>query len=131
MGGIVQGIQDALFGGKPNRWTQGQWDTFCDNYSKMGKGVFSWTDFVPPTNLPGIGVKAIGLSLKGLVSGGNRGRFAGYVETLNQCYAQRLTTQEIYDTYSYNMTAIGYTYDQVFTTALALHDKVFPRMRLD
>ena len=43
MAGILQSVHDALFGGKPNRWNQKQWDNFCESYAQMEKGVFSLT----------------------------------------------------------------------------------------
>ena len=124
------GLFDKLFVVKP-RWTAAEWDTFSKNYDAMAKGVFSWTDFIPPTNLPGVGVKAILLSLKTMVSAGNKGLIAGYVDKMHQCYRDGVNTSDIHATYNVKWTALGYSFNEVFTVVLALHDKVFPGERKD
>lgn len=129
--GILQTLQDAWFGGKPNRWTQQQWDVFCENYAQMEKEVFSWTDFIPPTSLPALAKAMINLSLKSLIGGGNRARFAQHVDKLNLYYLEGGNTRERYQDYSDKYTAVGYSKDEVFIITLALHDRVFPGARRD
>ncbi len=131
MAGILQSVHDALFGGKPNRWNQKQWDGFCESYAQMEKGVFSLTDFIPPTSLPALASTLIKLSLKSLVKGGNRALFAGYVDLFNRQYSEGAKTRDLYESYSVKMTALGYSYDEVFVITLILHDCVFPGMRRD
>ena len=131
MAGILQSIHDALFGGKPNRWTQKQWDTFCESYAQMEKGVFSLSDFKPPTSLPALAATILTLSLKSLIKGGNRALFAGYVDLFNRQYTEGSNTRDLYETYSVKMTALGYSYEEVFVITLVLHDCVFPGVRRD
>ena len=131
MAGILSSLHDALFGGKPNRWTQQQWDTFCESYAQMEKGVFSLTDFIPPTSLPGLASVIIKLSLKSLIKGGNRALFAGYVDLFNRQYTEGSNTRDLYETYSVKMTALGYSYEEVFVITLVLHDCLFPGVRRD
>lgn len=129
--GILQTLQDALFGGKPKRWTQQQWDVFCENYASMEKEVFSWGDFKPPTSLPALAAALIKLSLKSLVKGGNRGRFAIHVDNLNLYYLDGGNTRDRYQDYWTQYTAAGYGNDEVFIITLVLHDRVFPGVRRD
>ncbi|MCC6133961.1 MAG: hypothetical protein LM550_14210 [Candidatus Contendobacter sp.] len=129
--GILQTLEDMLFGGKPTRWTQQQWDVFCENYAKMEKEVFSWGDFKPPTSLPALAATLITLSLKSLIKGGNRARFAQHVDKLNLYYLDGGNTRDRYEDYWTQYTALGYNNDQVFIITLALHDRVFPGARRD
>lgn len=129
--GIMQTLQDILFGGKPNRWTQEQWDVFCENYAQMEKEVFSWSDFKPPTTLPALATTVMSLSLKGLLKGGNRARFAQHVDKLNLYYLDGGTTRERYQYNDFLYTAAGYSNNEVFIITLALHGRVFPGARRD
>lgn len=131
MAGILQTLQDALFGGKPKRWTQQQWDVFCENYALMEREVFSKDDFKIPKSLPDLAVTLINLSLKSLIKGGNRGRFAIHVDNLNLYYLDGGKTYDRYQDYWTQYTAAGYGNSEVFVITLALHDRVFPGMRRD
>lgn len=122
---------DLVYGGKPTSWTAAQWQTFGDQYANMANGVFKWTDFIPPTNLVSVASKMITLSLKALISGGNRTLFAGYVDFLNRQYLEGARTSEILFVYSHKFNAVGYSNEQVQIIALALHDRVFPGVRKD
>ena len=73
----------------------------------------------------------ITLSLKALISGGNRTLFAGYVDFLNQQYLEDARTNEILFVYGHKFNAAGYSGEQVQMIALALHDRVFPGVRKD
>lgn len=131
MSSVLHAIEDAIFGGRPKRWSAPEWDTFNRTYDEIGRGVFTALDLLPPTSIPGVGVKAISLSLKGMISGVNRGQFAKWVDTLNAWCADGGSTRDFYDTYflSGKMNVPGYSTEAVFTITLALHDAVFPRLR--
>ncbi len=122
---------DLIYGGKPRRWSDTQWQTFSDEYANMARGVFKWTDFIPPLSLTSVAPKMITLSLKALISGGNRTLFAGYVDFLNQQYLEDARTNEILFVYGHKFNAAGYSGEQVQMIALALHDRVFPGVRKD
>ncbi len=100
-------LQDLLYGGKPKRWTDTQWRTFDENYSRMANGVFSWSDFKPPTNLAALTATIINLSLKSMISGGNRGLFAGYVDLLNREYLAGSRTSDIFFYTEANLTPLA------------------------
>lgn len=128
---MMQYIRDTIFGGKPNSWTEAEWKTFDDNYTAMARGVFKWTDFIPPTNLASVGTKMIGLSMKALISGGNRTLFAGYVDLFHRKYQEGERTSQIVFMYEHKFNAIGYTNEEVQCIILALHGCVFPGERKD
>lgn len=78
------GAWDKFWGGQPNSWSNEQYDKFKKAYSQIVDGKFGFLDYVPPLNIPGAGGKIAMLSVKGMVSLGEKGVYAGKVEQLHQ-----------------------------------------------
>ena len=77
------GFWDWVFGTYPKKWTSQQSAAFNRAYDSMVSGVFSWSDFIPPTDLRGAGTSMMQWSLKALVQFGNKGSTALDVETVH------------------------------------------------
>ena len=77
------GLWDIIIGGQPKEWSDEQWETFKTQYGNMVSGSFSWMDFLPPTNLPGAGIKMASMSVKLMFDRGEMGKFASWVTYLN------------------------------------------------
>ena len=95
------GFWDWVFGTYPKKWTSQQSAAFNRAYDSMVSGVFSWSDFIPPTDLQSVGTSMMQLSLKALVQFGNKGATARDVESVHNMLVDGAKPHDIYDTYSY------------------------------
>lgn len=119
------GLLDVITGGKPKSMSSAQFDRFKEHYDQLVDGKFSWLDAIPPTNIPGIGGKIAMLSVKGLLSFGERGVYAGKTAKLHE----ELKTQSLGDikflwTQPNGACGVGFldkNAERVFVRICALH----------
>ena len=95
------GFWDWVLGTYPKKWTSKQSGAFNKAYDSMVAGQFSWSDFIPPTDLRGAGTSMMQWSLKALVQFGNKGSTALDVETVHDLLLAGDRPRDIYDTYAY------------------------------
>jgi len=92
----------SWLGSYPGDWSKDQIKRFDETYNRMVKGVFSWTDFIPPTDLPGLGTTMMQLSLKALLGFGNLGRTALATGAVHDGLAQQPPNQVFEDWKGFN-----------------------------
>ena len=118
---------DDILGTYPASWSKPQVEAFNKAYDNMVSGVFGWSDFIPPTDLAGVGTTMMGLSLKAMVQFGNKGSTALDVESVHNLLKQT-SPHDIFDIYQYtkfNRVGTGLTRMQVFCVILKLESIVY------
>jgi hypothetical protein len=122
------GVLDYIFGTYPSKWTAQQTSAFSRAYDSMVAGTFSWTDFIPPTDLPGVGSTMMMWSLKGLVQFGNKGTTALDVEFVHNKLLAGAKPSDIYEDYQYTKLkrpGTGMNEKQVLCVILKLESIVY------
>ena len=122
------GILDYFFGTYPGKWTAQQTSAFSRAYDSMVAGTFSWTDFIPPTDLPGVGSSMMQWSLKALVQFGNKGTTALDVENVHNKLLDGAKVSDIFEDNQYTKfkrPGTGMNEKQVFCVILMLESIVY------
>ena len=126
------GAWDKITGGQPKSWSDAQFATFKVAYNSMVEGKFSWTDAIPPLNLPGAGGKIAMLSTKGMLSLGERGVYALKVERLHE----ELKTQSLASIRSHwinfgpaSQGFLDKNAERVFVRLCVMHVEVYGKLK--
>jgi hypothetical protein len=118
----------GIFDTYPGSWTSAQVSAFDAAYGQMVKGMFSWKDFIPPTNLTGAATKMMSLSLKALLGFGDKGTTALDVASVHDLLKQGYSPNDIFGVYGYtkfNRPSSGLDQLQVFCVILTLEKIVY------